>query len=467
MNLAGFIKFFGHSVFVLAFVLLSATVNKLFSQTLLDQTSQPTTKLELSPGINWISIPRHMGNGDHDDYGPWPLVSVFAKTNFEDQYVALYLEQNKVSASSENLVRATCNITTPGGWYYEHDMDNIYSYCGYKLNVYQETPNILTLNGNVESPNTTINLYKDKENWVGYFLPGEQDIFDALAGFMDQLYMIKHQDYFCFRGIYGVSVPAKFHQWICDAANHNIAYGEMVVLKPYNSIVSPAFKWNSSGSLPRVSINKELAYYSYRETADYSAFIIELDSTPNPIEMGAFVNGRCIGACTLAPGDTLAIIKGYFGGKPGSSIVFEEYFGGKSTNINRISNYYVYNPQKKIKEKRVIRTGENRNMYFISLKPNDDQKPIDVEHSFTVFCNPSSHNFNIEYRLHGEYMVNIEAYDIYGRTVAVIVNSSQLSGLQNLTWNLKGNNGQQVCPGIYTIRIKAGSETVTKKVVIN
>ena len=423
--------------------------------------------LVLESGINWISIPRHGGNGDTDVYNPWPLVNVFAKTNFEGQYVALYLEHNKVTASSENLVRATYNITTPGEWYYELDMDNIYSYCGYKLNVFQETSNTLTLSGNHVSPNTTINLYKDKENWVGYFLPGKQDIFDALAGFTDQVYMIKHQDYFCFRGIHGGTVPTQFHQWICDAPNHNIAYGEMVVLKPSNNIVSLAFKWNDSGRQPVEGIDEEPVYYSYRETADYSAFIIELDSTPNPLEIGAFVNGKCIGACTLAPGDTLAIIKGYFGGKPGINIVFEEYFAQKPTSINRISNYYVYNPQKKKKEKRMIKTGENKEMYFISFNPDDGKKPVYSDQLFTVYYNPDYNLLNINYSVENATKVNLSVYDRYGRHITTLFNSNQLEGSYGSQWNLCGKNGKKMNKGLYIIRLKINDVVMSRKMVVN
>ncbi|MFK5855415.1 MAG: T9SS type A sorting domain-containing protein [Bacteroidota bacterium] len=423
--------------------------------------------MTLNPGSNWISIPRHSGNVTPGTYDPWPTSLVFHKDNFETPYSSLKLAYNNTQATPETEVYATYNIDIEDFWYYEDDMYDTYSYRGYKLDYFESSSNTISLTGNVEDPNTTMHLYEDKENWIGYFLYEKQDIFDAIADIEDQLYMIKGQDYFCFRGDHDGSggVPQPFEPWICDKLSRNIDYGEMVVLKSYYDI--PAFQWNYSGNPPNIVVDEELEYYSYTETSDYSAFIIELDSTENPVEMGAFVNDSCIGACTLTPEDTLVIIKGYLGSQPGDSVVFEEYFTQKATNNKRIVDYFVYNSQRKVNEKRVIKTGENKDMYFISFKPGDEQKLTEFEYSFSIFPNPTNNLLNINYSVENTTKVNISVFDSFGRHIATLFNSNQPLGSYGFQWNLSGNNGNKVPKGLYIIKFKINDVVVSKKVVVN
>ena len=425
--------------------------------------------MTINPGSNWISIPRHSGNVTQGTYDPWPTNLVFHKDNFETPYSRLELKHNKTQANYEHEYKATYNIDIDNFWYYQDDMGETFSYRGYKLDYFQSSSNTISLTGNVEDPNTTIHLYEDKENWIGYFLYEKQDIFDAIADFKDQLYMIKGQDYFCYYGNAnysgGTPVPAHSDWWICDKLNRNIDYGEMVVLKSYDDI--PAFQWNYSGNPPKIVIDEKLEYYTYAETADYSAFIIELDSTENPVEMGAFVNDSCIGACTLTPEDTLVIIKGYLGSQPGDSVVFEEYFAQKATNNKRISDYFVYNSQRKVNEKRVIKTGENKDMYFISFKPGNEQILTEPEYSFSIFPNPTDDILNINYSVEYTTKVNISVFDSYGRQVATLLSKQVLLGSHTLQWNLIGSNGVKVTKGLYIIKLKINDMIISRKVVVN
>ncbi len=423
--------------------------------------------MTLNPGINWISIPRHSGNGTQGTYDPWPTSLVFHKDNFETPYSQLKLEHNKTWATGENVYRATYNQEYENNWYYQDDMDETYSYCGYKLDYFQSNSNTISLTGNVEDPNTSMYLYEDKENWIGYFLYEKQDIFDALADIENQLYMIKGQHFFCYRGDHDGSggVPQPSDPWICDKLSHNIDYGEMVILKPYSDI--PVFQWNYSGNPPVTAVDEELEYYTYTETADYSAFIIELDSTENPVEMGAFVNDSCIGACTLTPEDTLVIIKGYLGNQQGDSVVFEEYFAQKATNNKRIVDYFVYNSQRKVNEKRVIKTGENKDMYFISFKPGDEQKPTEFDYTFSIFPNPTNNLLNINYSIEKITKVNISVFDSFGRQVATLFNSNQPLGSYDLQWNLSDNNGNKIPKGLYIIKFKINDVVTGRKVMVN
>ncbi len=183
--------------------------------------------------------------------------------------------------------------------------------------------------------------------------------------------------------------------------------------------------------------------------------------------MGAFINDSCIGACTLTPTDTLVIIKGYIGNQPGDSVVFEEYFATKLSNNKRITDYYVYNPEKQLKEKRTIRTGENRDAYFISFTAHEKQLPQNTNALFTVYPNPTNSKINIKYTVGTTAKVAVNIYDNYGRLVATIHNNVQHKGLYKLEWDLIGSNGKKLQTGLYIIKLKVDDYVISKKLVVN
>ncbi len=433
--------------------------------------------LSVEPGINWISIPRHEGNtglfkgvpnqGEPYDYDFYPTNLVFHSDNFENGVNQLQLIYNNVELTEPELVYA--NYNNPfSGWDYDDDMNSTFSYRGYKLITYQASNNELTLKGKIENPNTLIELKKNKETWVGYFIYEEQDVLDAIKDFEHNIYDIKLDDIYCYRGDIthgqdGSQPPTPPIVWHCNQLVHNIKYGDMLVIHADSDIDD--FTWNYSGNPPLPRTNEEPEYYEYAKTSDYTPFIIELDSTENPQEMGAFVNDSCIGACTLEPQDSLAIILGYIGNNSGDSVVFEEYFGTKSSAGKRITNYYVFNEKFKTHEKRAINTNENKRRYFVSLKDKKVKSPKTGELTFNIFPNPTTNQVNIVYSVQTEAMVTISVFDNFGRRVSDILNSKQVAGDHMLTWDLNTNK-HKLTTGIYIIRLKVNNMTVNKKLIV-
>ena len=421
----------------------------------------PVDQLVLEPGINWISFPRLVVQNTN----PVPQVDDVLMGNIAPtNYLA---NSSTLKNLPPNSYQENTSVYTGSSW--TDIPGGIQSKRGYKIDldysINQEST--IDLHGTILSPYSTLSLYEAKENWVGYFIPEEQDIFDAIADYEESIYEIKSQDFYCYRGdpMDGGSQPQPVnpYSWFCDQVVHNIAYGEMVVLKPYTNISN--FRWNYSGNPPPPIIEETLDYFEYTETDDYIPFIITLDTTENPLELGAFVNDSCIGACTLEPEDSLAIIRGYIDDNSGDSVVFEEYFGTKSTQKNRISEYYVFNESYNIHEKRAIKTNENKLRYFISMKNKETISDETNELSFKLFPNPTGNEVNIVYTLDIESKVAIVVCDYFGRYISTLFENKQTSGGQVFTWNLQAN-GEKIIQGIYIIRLTINNRTINKKLVV-
>lgn len=439
----------------------------------------PNEALYLSSGTNWISIPRHDRDAGHPE---WTLIEdVFHQDNFTGGSSNLdmfhwHIEENN-NGIYEEMYKAEWEYEewtfTPEG---EEEATRTYSTRGYKLDLNQSSSNSLIMTGTVEPPGTYIDLYPNSHNWVGYFLYQEQDIFDALGLVTNYLLQIESGNgWSCtYQGPYRDPGSSQIitEGWDCTDEFHTIDYGEMVELTTeYNVPSGYNFVWQLNGQPVDGQPRDATEHFTYTETADYTPVYVLLDSTANPSELATYVNDSCVGGCIVLPGDTMVGILAYLDGQAADSITFEEWYNTKSTARRKINSYSVYNPNKEQYEQRSILLGENREYYKVSFrKINQNSYQNDIQNiltDFWIYPNPSSHSINIEYRLHSESLVSIEAYDIYGRSVADIANSNQSRGIQHIAWNLKGNNGQQVCSGIYTINIVAGGETITRKVVIN
>ncbi|MCF6172104.1 MAG: hypothetical protein L3J66_14125 [Bacteroidales bacterium] len=328
------------------------------------------------PGITWLSIPRHL-RPDTALPELTPTSTVFAQQNVSGGYEQLKLTYNNIKPDyTEDTVTATWNIQFD--WQYTDDtMQNINSILGYKLELKPNEEKLLYLWGILEDPGQSMSIKSGVENWTGYWLYEEQDIFDALGSVVDSLYLIKHQDWTCIKGIapwlVPQQVPPPWEAWFCDNRLRNIKYGEMVVLKGNRSDFS--FQWNHTGQGPDdENGTQNPAYYAYEEQPDYTPMIIELDSADNPVEIGAFIGDTCIGANVVEAGDSVVTIRTYLQGNPGDSVVFEQYYGNKSTAKQRIESYYVWDKERKLNEKRAVGVGEQKDHYFISFKKTEGKE---------------------------------------------------------------------------------------------
>jgi aminopeptidase N len=77
------------------------------------------------------------------------------------------------------------------------------------------------------------------------------------------------------------------------------------------------------------------------------------------------------------------------------------------------------------------------------------------------FPNPFNPSTNIEYRIPNAELVTLKVYDVLGREVATLVNERKQPGMYSAEWD-----GSRAASGIYFYRLRAGTFSATKKMML-
>ena len=107
-------------------------------------------------------------------------------------------------------------------------------------------------------------------------------------------------------------------------------------------------------------------------------------------------------------------------------------------------------------------------LYFEGEQLNYDINDV-LPHKLLLhsnFPNPFNPITTLHYDLPEDGLVNITIYDMMGRIVKTLVNSSQTAGYRTINWNATNNVGQPVSAGLYLYTIQAGKFRQTKKMVL-
>ena len=82
------------------------------------------------------------------------------------------------------------------------------------------------------------------------------------------------------------------------------------------------------------------------------------------------------------------------------------------------------------------------------------------------YPNPFNPTTQISYALPKDELVSISIYDMSGRLVRMLVNSSQTAGYKSIQWNATNDRNEPVSAGLYLYTIQAGEFRQTKKMVL-
>jgi hypothetical protein len=100
-----------------------------------------------------------------------------------------------------------------------------------------------------------------------------------------------------------------------------------------------------------------------------------------------------------------------------------------------------------------------------ALTPVDDQLPR-VTGLASVYPNPFNPQTTIVFELAQPERTELAIYNLQGSLVRTLVSETRPGGRHEIVWNGKDNNGQQVASGVYMARLKAGSVSQMRKLVL-
>ena len=90
--------------------------------------------------------------------------------------------------------------------------------------------------------------------------------------------------------------------------------------------------------------------------------------------------------------------------------------------------------------------------YILSLYPN--------------YPNPFNPITTLRYDLPENSYVNVTVYDMLGREVKTLVNTTQDAGFKSVIWDATNKYGKPVSAGVYLYQIKSGEFVQTRKMVL-
>ncbi|OFX82820.1 MAG: hypothetical protein A2W99_14250 [Bacteroidetes bacterium GWF2_33_16] len=148
----------------------------------------------------------------------------------------------------------------------------------------------------------------------------------------------------------------------------------------------------------------------------------------------------------------------------------EEHSKGSSCNCGTIS-YKWYSKDIRYPLLTIIQTQNSngtatiRTAYYSKYKLNEvvDKENLNLENiSASIYPNPFTESFKIDYYIQKDSPVEIVIFDNSGRKVSSIQRNSQAAGYYTETFTKEQLDTQQ---GLFHIRITAGDETISKTVI--
>jgi hypothetical protein len=394
----------------------------------------------LKPGWNWLSFPRLERTWDN----PVDAIGVLEDINpFPGQINFLGIN---------NPTGQGVSLSYYSGQWISNNLDKIRSSLGYKLYTDNQDMSHIPTSGKALDPATSIDIFSGHENWIGYFLNKPQTPEQAFGSQMDNLYLIKTQNW----------TMAKINnRWASATTNISLKYGDMVVVKCTNNA---SFQWNNSSPGPAGEYVKSASEnFTYKENADYLPIYIELEPGDAVKEIGAFVDNKCIGAAVIS--DTLIEVNAYLPDSLNNNqqIEFVKYYGTKSTPV-QVGDYWVYNPYTLSKGKRKILCDEKVDYQLISFKEKDE---LSFTEKINIQCypNPFSNTSVIRYFLPQESTVSLKIFSLDGKLINTLNEGSLSKGNYKTEWNGNNENGSPVPAGIYICRMTTNHNIYQLKMV--
>ena len=407
--------------------------------------------LALKKGWTWISFPRleRYGNDLAESIPVLEQIGCFPVK------LGMYY-----SPKNQNPLWIEYDPEDPADpWY--GDLLSIQSTLGYKLEVIAQNEECLYLPlvGSRLHPDTSLTLYPNQENWVGYFNKSSHYPWHAFPPSLwnsDTLLQVKAQHWTMTR--YG-------GQWWSASNVTPIKYGDMIIVS-INGNDPVAFQWQKWENSEEDVEQAKTEYFNFVELDDYLPIFIKTDQASDIMEIAVLAGGEVKGASVRLPGDTLVQINAYLRDVPsGTPLEFESWSGLKSSQTG-INGYAVMNQRTGRYEHRRIYKHENSGFQIVSLKKQAEAMFPGIVGEVSCQPNPFNRQTFFALRLNDETNVRLCIYDLFGNMVAMPVNGTLPAGYNRVAWDGSHHAGGRLPGGVYLYRLFSNDGVVKSGKVI-
>ena len=428
------------------------------------------TSHQLSQGsIHWVSFPY------------LPIMSHDLETVLNNSFGNTLLS---ISPDS-NIKQISWNYGDPASLYWStieqdwvnknHVLDSRY---GYKIQMPSSEDKIITVAGyqpdywgNDSDLMVLPRSHTTTEIWLGYFMPQNEHPLYALQEIEPYLSMIKTQ-YWSLSKVYKQNGD---YFWAgLSNSEYRLSFEQgIVVILQYISLESLHFRWQVREEILDRYEHPIAQHFDYEEQLDYIPIYITMSDNMknyNNAELGLFINDVCYGAAVVYDDDIqiLAyILEQEIDDNALIEFRYHEY--GSRSSARVLSDYQVFDNQKKVYQTEKLNLSKKEKFYMISfldeIEQPDENTPIKTA-LFSNYPNPFNPSTTISYNLAESGNVKLDIYNIRGQLIKTLVNEQKEPGNYSIIWQGDDKNGITVTSGFYFYRLETNTTKLVKKMLL-
>ena len=354
---------------------------------------------------------------------------------------------------------------------------------GYKLGLYTDDEYYLTLEG--DSLNVPVNTDFDtpvalhpqshlpgvnQYNYVGYFLPQAQCIFNALDEIIDDVIEIRSEDWSLFRN--------EFDEWEYDVnIEPKALYGKMYKLLAREDLQTTVyFEWNMPTEPEYWIPRPEPEFFVFEQKADYESFFIEyIEGDEDVLEVGVYADNDCVGATVFQGGYPFEIQAYTDESHSGAQISFVIHRSGQRSGPEVIKIVEVRDNQSGEYSLQILRPLRQRNT-VVRLSTGDGEVETVVKPELVLYQNypnpaapGSSTRSNptvIPFYVSEKREITLNIYNIKGQLVRQLFCGTAAEGRHAITWDGMNEQNRPAGSSIYFYRLESEEKVLTKKMLL-
>lgn len=346
---------------------------------------------------------------------------------------------------------------------WHNDLGYFDSRQGYKFVLQEQYDDIPMkgISGTWEAESTPIQLFANKENWVGCYLQESASREEAFESISDEWTEIRSEHWAVER------IPEEPTPHIRGTVNP----GELYIIRVENDC---QLIWNNSGGGVEPYIREKTDYFTYEETVDYMPITVDtVYSDTTVAEIAVYSDDQCIGASKVSDGYPVQILaytpETLKNGNNG--LEFMLLYEGQKRGSSKSIPYITYSKEAQAFIAQPLYYERNT---FATVQLNTDEpsytQQITLMQNYPnpVRTNTTQINFMPEQKAqHTE----LNIYNLKGQLVRTIdcdriISYGAKNGYYSLTWDCRDRNGKDVKNGIYFYKLTSGEKSAVHKMLI-